>query len=83
MSVDNQRELVDFVKCSTKILADAKMDLNMSTYGPVGEEVRSTLEGLNAESTLEIFVPVLGIMWNRKGDTINIDIWVLVSEKNI
>ncbi|GFR28868.1 uncharacterized protein TNCT_13961 [Trichonephila clavata] len=70
MSVDNEMELVDFVKCSTKIFDDAKMDLRMWTSGPVGEEVRSTLEGLNAESTLENIVPVLGIMWNRKDDTL-------------
>ncbi|GFW67596.1 hypothetical protein TNCV_3392671 [Trichonephila clavipes] len=57
---DNERELVDFVKCSTKILADAKMDLRLWTYGLVGEAVRSALEGSNAESTSENIVPVLG-----------------------
>ncbi|GFW38403.1 hypothetical protein TNCV_1332561 [Trichonephila clavipes] len=36
-SVDNERELVDFVKCSTKFLADAKMDLRLWTYGKVVE----------------------------------------------
>ncbi|GFQ65049.1 integrase catalytic domain-containing protein [Trichonephila clavata] len=69
-SVDNETKLVDFVKCSTKILADAKMDLRMQTSGPVGEEVRSTLESLNAESTLDNIVPVLGIMWDKKDDTL-------------
>ncbi|GFY55039.1 integrase_H2C2 domain-containing protein [Trichonephila inaurata madagascariensis] len=55
-SVDNERELVDFVKCSTKILADSKMDLRLWTYGPVGEVVRSALDGLNAESTSDNIV---------------------------
>ncbi|GFR29760.1 integrase catalytic domain-containing protein [Trichonephila clavata] len=70
MSVDNEMELEDFVKHSTKILLDAKMDLSMWTSGPVGEEVRSTLEGLNPESTLENIVPVLRIMGDRKDDTL-------------
>ncbi|GFV01896.1 integrase catalytic domain-containing protein [Trichonephila clavipes] len=72
-SVDNERELVDFVKCSTKILVDAKMDLSLWTYGPVGEAVRSALDDLNAESTSENIVPVLGIMWDRKGDTLYVE----------
>ncbi|GFY40575.1 uncharacterized protein TNIN_428121 [Trichonephila inaurata madagascariensis] len=80
-SVDNERELVDFVKCSTKILADAKMDLRLWTYGPVGEAMRSALDGLNAESTSENIVPVLGIVWDRKGDTLYVECkTVLVSE---
>ncbi|GFR00989.1 uncharacterized protein TNCT_297541 [Trichonephila clavata] len=49
------------------------MDLRMWTSGPVGEEVRSTLEGLNAESTLENIVPVLEIMWDRKDDTLYVE----------
>ncbi|GFY64039.1 uncharacterized protein TNIN_144661 [Trichonephila inaurata madagascariensis] len=72
MSLDNERELVDFVKCS-KILADAKMDLHLWTYGPVGEVVRSALEGLNVESTSENIVPILGIMWDRKGDAFYVE----------
>ncbi|GFY72019.1 hypothetical protein TNIN_437541 [Trichonephila inaurata madagascariensis] len=47
MTVDNERELVDFVKCSTKILADG---LSLWTYGPVEEAVRSAIDGLNIES---------------------------------
>ncbi|GFR22998.1 integrase_H2C2 domain-containing protein [Trichonephila clavata] len=43
MSADNETELVDLVKCSTKILTDAKMDLRMWTSGPAGEEMRSIL----------------------------------------
>ncbi|GFQ89440.1 integrase catalytic domain-containing protein [Trichonephila clavata] len=81
MSVDNEMELVDFEKCSTKILAFDKMDLRLWTYGPVGEEVKSTLKGLDAESTLENIVPVLGIMWDRKSDTLYAESkTVLVSE---
>ncbi|GFW29714.1 uncharacterized protein TNCV_3935811 [Trichonephila clavipes] len=52
---------------------DAKMDLRLRTYGPVGEAVRSSLDGLNAESTSENIVPVLGIMWDRKGDTLHVE----------
>ncbi|GFY40526.1 uncharacterized protein TNIN_134281 [Trichonephila inaurata madagascariensis] len=80
-SVDNERELVDFVKCSTKILADAKMDLRLWTYGPVGEAVRSALDGLNAESTSDNIVPVLGIMWDRKGDTLYLECKTVLFQK--
>ncbi|GFY62821.1 uncharacterized protein TNIN_114541 [Trichonephila inaurata madagascariensis] len=57
------------------------MDLRLWTYGPVGEAVRSAIDGLNAESTSVNIVPVLGIMWDRKGDTLYVE-WkiVLVSE---
>ncbi|GFX01460.1 integrase catalytic domain-containing protein [Trichonephila clavipes] len=42
MFVNNERELVDFVKRSTKILVDAKMDLRLWTHGPVGEPIGSS-----------------------------------------
>ncbi|GFR22100.1 integrase_H2C2 domain-containing protein [Trichonephila clavata] len=74
---------VNFVKCSTKLFADAKMDLRMWTSGPVGEEVRSTLECLNAESTLENIVPVLGIMWDRKDDTLYVESKTVLISKNV
>ncbi|GFW68092.1 integrase_H2C2 domain-containing protein [Trichonephila clavipes] len=80
---DNERELVDFVKCSTKILADAKMDLRLWTCGPVGEAVRSALDGLNAESTSENIVPVLGIVWDRKGDTLYVECKTLLVSENL
>ncbi|GFV90851.1 uncharacterized protein TNCV_2324201 [Trichonephila clavipes] len=65
-SVDNERELVDFVKWSTEFLADAKMDLHLCTHGPVGEAVRPALDGLNAESTSENIVPFLGLCGTEK-----------------
>ncbi|GFY31854.1 integrase catalytic domain-containing protein [Trichonephila clavipes] len=49
------------------------MDLRLCTYGPVAEAVRSALKGLNAESTPEDIVPVLRIMWDRKGDTLYVE----------
>lgn len=69
-SVDSERELVDFVRYSTEILAEAKMDLRMWTFGPVEDYVGSII---SSESTLENIVPVLGIMWDRKEDNLYIE----------
>ncbi|GFV98510.1 uncharacterized protein TNCV_624691 [Trichonephila clavipes] len=53
------------------------------TYGPVGEAVRSALNGLNAESTSENIVPVLEIMWDRKGDILYVEFKTVIASENL
>ncbi|GFR11777.1 integrase catalytic domain-containing protein [Trichonephila clavata] len=55
----------------------------MWTSGSVGEEVRSTLEGLNADSTLENIDPVLGIMWDKKDNTLYVESKTILVSENL
>ncbi|XP_054713646.1 uncharacterized protein LOC129223104 [Uloborus diversus] len=81
-SVDNEKDLVDFVKSSTEILAEARMDLRMWTYGPAEKDIELAPEYLSADSPAENPVLVLGIMWDRKLDNLHVKIEnVAVSEK--
>ncbi|GBM00954.1 hypothetical protein AVEN_6294-1, partial [Araneus ventricosus] len=80
-SVDNEEELENFIKYSTEILAEAKMDLRLWTFGPI--EYHTVLStDFTTESTFENPVPVLGIIWDRKDDNLSISIKdVSVSER--
>ncbi|XP_054724753.1 uncharacterized protein LOC129235094 [Uloborus diversus] len=48
-SVDNEKDLVDFVKSSTEILAEARMNLRMWTYDPVEKDIELAPEYSSAD----------------------------------
>ena len=52
-SVEDEKELVDFMKYCTEILAETKMDLCIWTYAPALEDVRIIPEDLSMELSLE------------------------------
>lgn len=83
-SVDNEKELVDFIKYSTKILAEAQMDLRMWIFGPIENNVAGLIPmDLGTESTLNDSVPVLGVIWDREEDNISIGIKTAVLSENL
>lgn len=72
-SVDNVKDLENFISKSTEIMAEAKMDLRMWEFGPIEQEDKSLFNNkklLNEDLTTS--VPVLGLTWDRKDDSLKI-----------
>lgn len=72
-SVDDLVELKNFIVTSTEILARAKMDLRMWMCGPIDDNVNLSIKDFNFESS-EDPLSVLGVLWNRKEDTLSIKV---------
>lgn len=56
------RKLVEFIRNSTEILAEAKMDWRMLIVGPVEKDNNLILEDLNIKTSAENPLSVLGVM---------------------
>lgn len=74
-SVDSTSELEEFVSMSTKMMAEAKMDLRLWQFGPFNETEKDVhIQDKLVPKDLTMSVPVLGLLWNRQDDSLSISL---------